>query len=124
MTMHPRTDWPGDTMDAFVSIKGQDAMARLMGLVPGKPTGKVKFPNINQGGVKSRSKRNESADRKRKKVIDALRKFGPMNHGEIVKASGVSSDAVGYCLSVLRQRGMIEQTDPRNKSFNKWKLVE
>ncbi|TNE61395.1 MAG: ArsR family transcriptional regulator [Sphingomonadales bacterium] len=116
-------DVAGDAMDAFIAIKGEDAIARLMGIIPGKPSGKVKSANINQNGDKSRSKRNAAAEKKRANIIKAITENGPLNQSEIIKLTGINSDTVGYSLSVLRQRGVIEKVDSTKRYNNKFRLI-
>ena len=110
-------------MDAFVALRGQDALARLMGLVPGKPTGKVKT-KINEGGKRTATARTKVADEKRQKCIEALRKFGPLSQMELANAAGISKRSANYCLSVLRQRGLIEKIEAERRRFNKWTLID
>ncbi|TNE46889.1 MAG: hypothetical protein EP341_09715 [Sphingomonadales bacterium] len=110
-------------MDAFVALRGQDALARMMGLVPGKPTGTVKT-KVNEGGKRTATARTKVADEKREKCMDALRRLGPLSQMELANAAGISKRSANYCLSVLRQQGRVEKVEALKRQNNKWKLVE
>lgn len=117
---HPRSDWPGDAMDKFVSIKSEAALAKLMGVTTVERKKKYSY----EPKPRPKSARYAAAEAKRQGILDALRDFGPMSQTEIAKASGVSADTVGYSLSVLRQHGKIEKVEADRRCFNKWRAVE
>lgn len=105
----------GDAMDAFVVLRGEEALARLMGVHRAKPP---KLPKMGKKVQKARS------TVKRDEVLKLIKTTGPHTRKELEQITGFSNPSIDYALSVLFQNEQIEKVDPEAKQHVQWRAVE
>lgn len=105
----------GDAMDAFVVLRGEEALARLMGVHKAKPP---KLPKMGKKVNKAHS------TEKRDEVLKLIETAGPLTRKELERMTGFSNPSIDYAISVLFQNELIEKVDPDAKQHVKWRTAE
>lgn len=115
---HPIKRIKGDAMDQSVFLRGEAAMARLMGVKPRKKSEPPKLPRRKPRAT------YDQAEKLRENLLNCIREHGPMPQREMVQKADLDKNAVSYHLSCLISDGLVENPDPRRRRDIQWRAVE
>ncbi|MFY0682846.1 MAG: helix-turn-helix transcriptional regulator [Thalassovita sp.] len=105
---------PGDAMERFSILCGEEALLKLMG-------GTIKRQKLPRAGEFNSS---PEADAKRARVLACLREHGPMTCAEIAASIDLKPANTKYTVSSLFKTGALERTNPKARKNLKWRIVE
>lgn len=107
---------PGDAMEKFVAIKGEEALVRRMvadGLIAKKNR---RLPRVLTATPKGH-RPSPAVLRKRAKLLKCIAKFGPMSQVEMITATGFDKSFVSKTVITLTEAGTIEETDDGKRAW-------